>query len=172
MSEKKPSFEQAMNVASLWCNSWEKGSLSDEVLADRIAELVATKIGARGFLVIALSSDCPLMDRLPDPIVFQLRKAGELIVELTVKNLVMSSAMSLHHKNQGDKELSLKSERITARCTDLLRSLEPNIVKKHLESFLEATEGRGDQVRFLENWHYSEEQKLEIAISINSIATN
>ena len=173
MNKQKPSFEQAMNVTLLWCNAWEEGSLSDEVLADRVAELLESKEGARGFFVIALSSDCPLMDRLPDPVVVQIRKAGESIVDLIVKNLAMSSAMALHHKRNQNKKLLSGSELIKERCIELLNLLEPNSVKKHLENLLGATNmGQGIYAGFLKRWNYDDEQKQAIAASINSIPAN
>ena len=170
MNKQKPSFEEAMNVAMLWCNSWEEGNISDEVLADRVAELIETKEGARGFFVISLSSDSPLLDRLPDPLIFQLRKTGENIVELTVKNLAMSSAMALQHKKNEDFQHQSKSERITSRCIFLLRLLEPYLVKKHLENMLAATEGRGKLVNFLDRWEYTKEQIVAISENIHSVA--
>ena len=172
MSKQKPSFEQAMNAAFLWCNSWEEGGLSDEVLADRVAELVSSKEGARGFFAISLSSDCPLMDRLPDPVIFQLRKAGESIVIITIKNLAMSSAMSVHHKRKKDKKYLSGSERVSGRCIEILKLLDPYLVKKHIESILDATIGKGDYVEFLEIWGYDKEQKSLIAENINAIAIN
>tara|TARA_Y100001968_G_C19324272_1_gene700877 strand:+ start:515 stop:1033 length:519 start_codon:yes stop_codon:yes gene_type:complete len=170
MNKQKPSFEQAMNAASLWCNAWEEGSLSEEVLADRITELVATKEGARGFFAISLSSDSPLMDRLPEPVVVQLRKAGKIIVDLTTKNLAMSSAMAIHHERNQDRASFSGSERITRRCTELLRLLDPNLVKIHLESLLAAINGEGDDVNFVERWQYDKEQKIAIEESINAVA--
>jgi len=91
MNEKKPTFKEAMQVSMLWCKSWENDEISDEVISDRIGELIKTVEGARGFFVVSLSSDCPLMDRLPDALIFQLRNSGEIIVDLIVKNLAMSS---------------------------------------------------------------------------------
>tara|TARA_Y100001968_G_scaffold264715_1_gene253696 strand:- start:4171 stop:4689 length:519 start_codon:yes stop_codon:yes gene_type:complete len=172
MNKQKPSFEEAMNATILWCNSWEEGNISDEVFADRVAELVETKEGLRGFFVISLSIDCPLMDRLPDPLVFQLRKAGEDIIELTVKNLAMSSAMAIHHKINKDFKHQVESERITLRCTDLLRLLDPNIVKKHLENTLAAIENKANSVNFIYKQKYNEKQKLAIKTSINAVAEN
>lgn len=46
---KKTSFTQAINISALWCKEWEDDLLSEEVLADRIAELIKTKNGLRGF---------------------------------------------------------------------------------------------------------------------------
>ena len=65
MSTPAPSFEQAIEITAQWLRLWEEGELSDEVLADRFAELVASRDGARGFFVVSLAGDSPLMDRLP-----------------------------------------------------------------------------------------------------------
>ena len=104
MRKKSPSFEEAISAASLWCTAWEQGELSDEVLADRVSELLETRNGSRGFFAFSLSSNSPLMDRLPEALIFQLRKAGDSIVEITVKNFAMSTAMSIHHQRKKDSE--------------------------------------------------------------------
>ena len=172
MKKKKPSFEQALNATTLWCNAWDKNHLSDEVLADRIAELIASEEGARGFFAISLSGDWPLMDRLPEPIIFQLRRSDKFVVELTVKNLVMSSAMSIEHRRNKDLEYLAGSERITQRCIELLKVLEPNKVKIYLESFLNGLTGKGNYVSFFNRWKYDNEQRIAITKSINAVAEN
>ena len=78
MNSTEPSFEQAMEITTRLLKLWEEGELSDEVLADQVGELVNSRDGARGFFVISLAGDCPLMDRLPEPLVMQLRAAGDL----------------------------------------------------------------------------------------------
>ncbi len=170
MNTNYPSFEEAMNAASLWCSAWEAEEISDEVLADRVSELLKSKNGVRGFFVISLSSDSPLMDRLPEALIFQLREAGELVVDITVKNLVMSSAMALHHKRNKSDHQKSSSQKIQRRCIEILRLLEPNTVKERLESFLQATQGEGKDVAFLARWNYDQEQKQCIVQGINSIA--
>ena len=92
-----PSFQQAMESTAQWLGLWEQGELSDEVLAARVSELVASRDGARGFFVISLAGDSPLMDRLPDPLQVQLRAAGDGVVYLTCRILALSTAMALHH---------------------------------------------------------------------------
>ncbi len=77
VSTLEMSFEEAMEAAALWCGAWEQGDLSDEVLADKVADLVASRDGARGFFVVSLPAENPLMDRLPEPLVMALRSAGE-----------------------------------------------------------------------------------------------
>ena len=172
MNRKKPTFEQAINAAILWCNAWEREELSDEVLADRVSELLTSRDGARGFFVISLTSDSPLMDRLPEPLLLTLRTAGEIVIDLTVRNLAMSSAMALHHQRQEDIKQHAASKRITERCVGLLRLLEPSKVKKRLETLLEATKGKGNDVTFLERWGYDNEQKLAISSIIFAIPEN
>ena len=35
----QPNFQQAMEITAQWLGLWERGELSDEVLADRVTEL-------------------------------------------------------------------------------------------------------------------------------------
>ncbi len=170
MQKQNPSFEEALNAAAIWCDAWQKEELSDEVLADRVAELLETKIGARAFFVISLSSKAVLMDRVPEALLIQLRNAGELVVDLTVRNLAMSSAMSLHHERNNDFDMQAGSEKVKQRCIELLRSLDPISVKKRLELLLWAIEGKGKDVEFLNRWNYDNSQKAAIAESIYSVA--
>jgi hypothetical protein len=166
----QPSFQQAMEITAHWLALWENGELSDEVLADRVAELVASRDGARGFFVVSLAGDGPLMDRLPEALLLQLRLAGAGVVDLSVRNLAMSTAMALHHQRAGDGGQQAASERVRARCTELLRGLEPLAVKQRLEILLAATAGEGDDVAFLERWGYDREQRAAIAAAIEAVA--
>ena len=54
MTKKKPTFEEAINIASILCTAWEKEELSEEVFADKIDDLLTNQNGARGFFVISL----------------------------------------------------------------------------------------------------------------------
>ena len=82
----------------------------------------------RGFFVVAMTTEIPLMDRLPQPLVSQLRHAGALVVDLTVRNLAMSkchaggawSFMETTEKLEG-------SRRVQRRCRDLLQLLEAEL---------------------------------------------
>jgi hypothetical protein len=164
-----PSFAQAMEITAQWIGLWEGGELSDEVLADRVGELVASRDGARGFFVVALAGDSALMDRLPEPLAQVLRLAGEGVVDLTARNLAMSTAMAVHHGHQGDEQQQGRSMRVKQRCADLLVWLDPTLVAKRLEVLLEATGGRGEDVAFLQRWGYDGEQIKAIAGAIGSL---
>lgn len=185
----QPSFQEAIEISAGWLGLWESGELSDEVLADRVADLVASRDGARGFFVVSLAGDWPLMDRLPEPLVQQLRQAGESVVDLTARNLVMSTAMALHHGRNADPAQQAGSERVAARATELLRQLEPSLVKQRLEPLLaaallplEASDAPGpgpvpapagpvaDDLAFLERWGYDPGQRQAIAAAIEAVA--
>ncbi len=170
MNEQKPTFKEAMQVSMLWCESWGNDEISDEVISDRIGELIKTREGARGFFVVSLSIDCPLMDRCPDALIFQLRNSGENVVDLTVKNLAMSSAMIIKHKANKDP-LENQSKRIKTRCIELLKLLDSTLVKKRLDVLLDAIKGNGKDLEFLSKWGYNQEQINAISESIYEVAT-
>ena len=170
MNEQKPTFKEAMQASMIWCKSWENDEISDEVISDRIGELIKTVEGERGFFVVSLSIDCPLMDRFPDALIFQLRSSGEIVIDLTVKNLAMSSAMIITHRKNKDPQ-EMQSKRIKIRCIELLKLLDSTQVKKRLDVLLEATKGNGTDLKFLKKWGYNDEQINAISESIYKVAT-
>ena len=167
---KPLSFQEAIAQSTEWIRRWDQEELSDDVLADTVGELVRQRDGARGFFVASLTSDSPLMDRLPEPLICQLRLAGEEVVDLTVRNLAMSTAMGVHHKRNQDQALLDGSLRVRSRCLDLLRLLEPLQVESRLETLVEGLNERGEDKNFLERWGYDDEQKCEIEETVNKVA--
>ena len=110
------------------------------------------------------------MDRFPDALLFQLRSSGDIVVDLTVKNLAMSSAMVVaHHENNDFHEI--QSERIKIRCIELLKRLDSSQVKKRLDVLMEAIKGTGPDLKFLNKWVYNDKQINAISESIYEIAT-
>jgi 4-oxalmesaconate hydratase len=69
-SPLEPTFPQALEIATQWLALWENGELSDEVLADRVAELVASR------------SNPSFPPKLTDDAV---RVAGQTIIDLMVR---------------------------------------------------------------------------------------
>lgn len=190
----QPSFQQSLAITGQWLELWENGELSDEVLADRVAELVVSRDGGRGFFAVGLAGDSPLLDRLPEPLVLALRAVGAPVVDLCLRNLAMSTAMVLHHARSGDPQQQAGSERVASRCTELLRLLEPSQVKQRLESLWAAakagegsSEGSGNGIgdgqaasattssikedqAFLRRWGYDAEQRHAIACALEAVA--
>ena len=130
-TSEKPSFYQSIEIAAGWCKDWEQELLSDEVLADRVAELVKTKNGMRGFFAYALSDiNCSLLDKLPNSLIFKFVEGGEQIVDITLKNLIMSSAQIINHQRDNKPNYEEISTNISDRCINILRVLDTKLVKK------------------------------------------
>ncbi len=170
MKKQIPNFQDAMKASSHWISAWDAGELSDEILADRVSELTESIEGTRGFFAVSLSSDSPLMDRLPDALVFKLREAGEIVIDITAKNLAMSTAMTIHHHRKKDFNQKIMSNRVKNRCKELLRLLDSKLVNQRVLALLEATKNQGNDVKFFNRWGYDKAQKEKIASEIISIA--
>ena len=166
---KDPSFIQSINIAKDWCKDWNDDLLSDEVLADRINELLKTKNGIRGFFAYTLSdTNCTLLDKLPSSLIFTFRDRGEHIVEITIKNLFMSSAQILNHKKDRNFEYAERSNNISNRCINLLKALETNLVTEKINKMLSEIDNMGNS--FDNKIKFSAEQKNFIREKINKIA--
>ena len=164
VSEAAPlSFQEAMQVAARWLAAWRTEAQNAAALAEQLAALLAHHDGRRGFFVVALTGDDPLLDAPPAPVLACLRGAGAAVVDLTVRNLAMSTAMLLEHRRRHDEESASGSLRVQRRCQGLLRQLDPEAVRQRLEQLLEATEGQGPDVAFLERWDYDAAQRQAIA---------
>ena len=166
---KEPSFIQSINIAKDWCKDWNDDLLSDEVLADRIKELLKTKNGRRGFFAYTLSdTNCTLLDKLPSSLIFALRERGYHIVEITIKNLFMSSAQILNHQKDKKFDYAERSNNISDRCINLLKELDTNLVTKTIKKMLSEIDNMGNS--FDSEVKYNEEQKNFIRDKVNEIA--
>ena len=163
------SFTQAINISAQWCKEWGEDLLSEEVLADRIAELTKTRNGLRGFFAYALSDkDCFLLDKLPFSLIFKLNEGGDAVVEIVVKNLIMSSAQIIIHQRDNNDEYGITSEIISDRCKAILRLLETNLVTKTINQNLNDLDTMGNS--FDNSIKYDSEQKEFIKKQILDIA--
>lgn len=155
---KEASFTQAINISAKWCKEWEEDLLSEEVLADRIAELIKTKNGLRGFFAYALSDkDCFLLDKLPFSLIFKLNEGGDAVVKIVVKNLIMSSAQVIFHQRKKNIEYEMTSENISDRCKAILRLLETKLVTKNINQIIKDLDNMGNS--FDNSTKYDAEQK-------------
>ena len=142
---KEASFTQAINISAEWCKEWGEDLLSEEVLADRIAELTKTRNGLRGFFAYALSDkDCFLLDKLPFSLIYKLNEGGDAVTDIVVKNLIMSSAQIIIHRRDNNNEYEIASENISDRCKTILRLLETNSVTKSVNQVLRDLDDMGN----------------------------
>ena len=166
---KEASFTQAINISLKWCKEWEQEILSEEVLADRIAELIKTKNGLRGFFAYALSDkDCFLLDKLPFSLIYKMNEGGDAVTEIVVKNLIMSSAQIIIHQRDKNYEYEITSENISYRCKAILRLLETKLVTKTINKLLIDLDNMGNS--FDISVKYALDQKEFIKKQIFDIA--
>ncbi len=166
---KEASFTQAINISAQWCKEWGEDLLSEEVLADRIAELIKNKNGLRGFFAYALSDkDCFLLDKLPYSLIYKLNEGGDAVAEIIVKNLIMSSAQIIIHQRENNHEYRMISENISERCKAILRLFETKLVTKNVNQVLKDLDNMGNS--FDHSTTYDKEQKEFIKKQILDIA--
>ncbi len=166
---KEASFTQAINISAQWCKEWGEDLLSEEVLADRIAELIKTRNGLRGFFAYALSDkDCLLLDKLPFSLIYKLNEGGGAVAEIVVKNLIMSSAQIIIHRRDNNHEYKMTSENISDRCKAILRLLETKLVSKTVNQIIRNLDDMGNS--FDNSLKYDPEQKEFIKKQIFDIA--
>ena len=169
INSNEASFTQAINISAQWCKEWGENLLSEEVLADRIAELIKTKNGLRGFFAYTLSdNDCLLLDKLPFSLIYKLNEGGEAVAEIVVKNLIMSSAQIIIHRRENNHEYELTSENISDRCKAILRLLETKLVTKKVNQIIKNLDNMGNS--FDNSIKYDLEQKDFIKKQIFEIA--
>ena len=166
---EKPSFFQSIDIATQWCKEWEQELLSDEVLADRVAELVKTKNGLRGFFAYALSDiNCSLLDKLPSSLIFKFVEGGEKVIDITLKNLIMSSAQIINHQRDNNPDYEETSRNISDRCINILRTLDTKLVKKRVTLILDNLDNLGNSINNSKS--YDLKQKKFIREKISKIA--
>ncbi len=166
---KETSFTQAINISAQWCKEWGEDLLSDEVLSDRVAELIKTKNGLRGFFAYALSDqNCYLLDKLPFSFLFKLQEGGNDVVEIVIKNLIMSSAQIVVHERENNLEYQSYSENISERCKSILRVLDTKLVTKNINQIIKDLDNLGNS--FDNSKKYDNKQKEFIKSQIFDIA--
>ena len=166
ITSEKPTFYQSIDIANKWCKDWEEELLSDEVLADRVAELVKTKNGMRGFFAYSLSDiNCSLLDKLPSSLIFKFVEGGEDIIDITLKNLVMSSAQIINHQRDNKPDYEETSKNISDRCISILKTLDTNLVNKKVNMILDNLDNLGNSINKSKNYDFKQKEFIRERIS-------
>lgn len=164
------SFAEAMTLSQNFLSQIEQGILSETDQEKVIISLVKSLDGARGFFVTYLTDQRPFIDS-PSPFVFPaLESSPEIVSELLVKNLVMSTAMFIHHQREQKPDLAQSSARVTARSSYLLQHLNIPLIPIKLQQMFESlTTGEGIYQVFLQRWGYDFQQKQAMINIIQEI---
>jgi hypothetical protein len=163
-------FEEAIALTESLLEQMSDGTLNAAEIQDTITALVKTENGARGFFVTYLTSDRPLADNPSSEVVEALKTSPEITGELLVKNLAMSSAMTVTHRRNNDEESAKGSEQVCQRTTKIVQKMPSNLVVEKLKELqASAATGQGKYKTFLKRWGYDEEQKQVIQKTLSEV---
>lgn len=162
----KITFEEAIDITQELLSK----HLSQEEIYEQIAGLVSSENGARGFFVVYLTGDDTGADNPGDGVVKALQSSPEIVAELLVKNLAMSTAMAITHERNQDTDNATGSQQVSTRSSNLIEKLHLDLIKDKLQAMIDsATNGVGIYQQFLERWGYDEEQKQAIIKVISQL---
>jgi hypothetical protein len=154
------SFEDAIAETQALLEKMASKSISDSEIQITITNLVKTQNGARGFFVTYLTDERPFIDSPSKGIINALQSSPDIVGELLVKNLVMSSATALAHRRNQDETMAQGSEQVRDRTLYLIKAVKLPIVSEKLQEMEKSlTTGQGEYQTFLERWDYDAEQK-------------
>lgn len=164
------SFQQAIALTQALASRMEQGTVSDAEITQTIADLVQTIDGARGFFVGYLSGDSAVADQPTAPVVQALRTSPQVVADLLVKNLAMSTATAMTHRRNQNSDMAAGSDRVQSRTAKLIQQLQlPEIQQKAIQLRDSAAGRDGVYQDFLQRWGYDTEQKAEIRAAIDRV---
>ncbi len=161
-------FEEAIAFTQELITKMVEMSEDEKELA--VKSLVKSLNGARGFFVSYLTSDNSIADKNTEGIVKGLATSPEIVGDLLVKNIAMSTAMKIYHLRNDDQKMSDSSARVTLRSKDLIHLLNSEVINQKLDKLRNTIKNnQGEYQSFLERFGYDEEQKQEILTVISDI---
>ncbi|MDJ0597918.1 MAG: hypothetical protein QNJ37_03625 [Crocosphaera sp.] len=164
------SFENALQLTETLLEAIAEKHLKDDEIEEIITTLVSSQNGARGFFVIYLTSDFSFADHPSDGVINALKTSPEIVSELLVKNLAMSSAMAITHRRNNDEQKAQGSDQVRRRNSHLIKQLNLELISKKLEVLKQTIiNNEGNHQNFLVKWGYDEEQKQVIKNNIEKI---
>lgn len=154
------SFEQGIEQAQTLITARINQEINAQEFAQGVGFLVQSDNGARGFFVTYLTLDDELADQPDEFLINALQSSPEIVSELLVKNLVMSTAMGITHRRNQDETLAQGSDQVQRRTQGLITQLTlPAIGTKAQELSRNAGGEMGTYSDFLDRWGYDLEQK-------------
>lgn len=161
IAEKNITFEEAITLTEKFINQIPQLSESEKEAI--VSSLVISENGARGFFVTYLTNDNPLVDNKSSGIVTALETSPEIVSELLVKNVAMSTAMKITHNRNNNLEMAAKSAKVTQRSLNLINQLSLSQIQEKIELLINTIEEeKGVYQEFLNRWGYDDEQKQVI----------
>lgn len=163
-------FEQAIALSKPLVSGIASGELSEPAIEEAVSRLVSTENGARGFFVTYLTEPGPAADTPSAGVLQGLRSAPARVAELMLKNLVMSTAMAVRHRRNGDETRAAGSVRVRARSARLIAALRSAEIRQRGEQLMETlTTGQGEYQAFLDRWGYDADQRRAMREALREV---
>jgi molybdopterin-guanine dinucleotide biosynthesis protein A len=167
LASESITFEGAIELTQSLLSEMEADRLSQAEIQQCVVSLVKTENGARGFFVTYLTDDRQEADRPSPGVLDALREAPEIVAELLVKNLAMSSAMAVYHSRHQSEEMAAGSTRVQGRSHHLIQALQIPACQTLAQQMLESIRtGEGEYEQFFQRWGYDSEQKDAIGLAL------
>ncbi|WP_330202570.1 hypothetical protein [Cyanobacterium sp. Dongsha4] len=171
IADKNISFEDAIALTQRFIEQIKQ--LSEAEKEEVISSLVASENGARGLFVTYLTSDNSVVDNLSQGIINGLKTSPQIVSELLVKNVAMSTAMRLTHTRNSNPKMAESSFKVTQRSLNLIEELSlPETKEKIILLINTIKQKEGVYQEFLSRWGYDEEQKKLILDVLTKIDHN
>ena len=171
MSKTGITFEQAIERTQDLIQKRENGIIEANQLQEEISSLVATENGARGFFVAYLTNNSSFPDQPSEAVLAALKTSPELVSELLVKNVAMSTAMAITHRRQDNESMAQSSDRVQQRSLNLIQHLKQQLAQEKAQRMRNSAltgEGEAD-IAFFQRWGYDQEQREAIAQQLEKI---
>jgi hypothetical protein len=163
-------FQQAIEVTQRLMTQLEQGDLAEAEAASTIAQLVRSENGARGFFVTYLTDDRSIADHPSPQLVEALQSSPEIVSELLVKNVAMSTGMAITHRRNQNAEMAQGSDRVRRRTVQLIELAQlPTVVEKAQKLYESTVTGQGEYQAFLDRWQYDAEQRQAIQNAMKQV---
>lgn len=164
------SFEDAITLTQTLLEQWEQGQLAEAELEAPIAALVKTYTGARGFFVVYLSDTRSSLENLYPTLVLALQTVPDIVSELLVKNLAMSTAMEMVHRRNSHTEMAQQSAQVQRRSAALISQLDgPQIQRELQQLWVGLSNDATPYGTFLQRWGYDAAQRQAIAAHLQQL---
>ncbi|MGC1392748.1 MAG: hypothetical protein WA828_00610 [Coleofasciculaceae cyanobacterium] len=161
-------FEEAIALTQSLLAQIETGSPQET--EEAIAQLVKTEAGARGFFVTYLTSEGTFADSASPEVIQALQTSPDIVAELLVKNLAMSTATAIAHRRDNNEQMAQGSDSVRMRTTRLIEQLElPKVRELALKLRESAVTGAGTYKTFLQTWGYDAEQRQVICQALDRV---
>jgi hypothetical protein len=168
-------FEGVMVATqTLLTQATEQTIPGDEITAT-LTQLLTGPFGGRGFFAVylTLAGEETIADNPTVPFLEAFAQTPEVVAELLVKNLAMSTAMVVFHHRMKALEQAAGSEAVQRRCRGLIQILKtPPLQDKLQEMATSLSAGQGSYASFLDRWQYDGEQRGAIALQVQEMLTH